>query len=307
MARRRTLSPPLEPHVRAEAGEALLHDLQSLFCQGEISAKSFCELAYNAGRAGAAGNVKRWGCQPSGYQTGHYNRHIETMIRKLGMEIVQPVLVDVPCQMRRGRSRNIQPVPMRPLHELLQHELQQPAREIEVRHSLANAEWPAVFRDHEVVARASPGELVIPLGVFVDAAQYGGSAGAGRTKSILVVSLVNLVTKRRHVGIVFRKQTQCRCGCKGNCSFHRLWTFLRWSIDSLAAGRHPRLNWDNAAWADPAKRERGGTSLGFRGAVCYMMADWEGLCSNLSVPTWRSNDHPCPLCGTTKINMHRYR
>jgi len=304
--RRRTISPPVPPHVRADAGAALLNDLQRLFCVGDLTAKTFCELAYNATKAGAVGDIKDWGMAPSNDQTGHFSRHVERMIRRRGFHVVQPALLEVPCQPRASRSRTTVQVGCRPFHELLHHDVNQPARMVELRHKLATTDWPDVYRNHDVVARATPGELVLPLGVFIDAAQYGGAA-AGRDKSILVMSVVDLCTHTRHVGIVFRKHLQCRCGCKGYCSVYRLLTFLRWSVESLAAGEYPMFDWDSRKFTDAARQNLGGKPLGFKGAVCYMMADWEGVCSHYSVPTWKSNLHCCPLCNAPKTDMYMFR
>eukprot|EP00959_Pyramimonas_sp_CCMP1952_P194322 4063376-Pyramimonas_sp.AAC.1 len=65
-----------------------------------------------------------------------------------------------------------------------------------------------------------------------------------------------MITKRRHVGVVFRKQLACRCGCKGNCSYWRLFTFLRWSLDALAIGKYPRATWDHSRWPDKESDRR---------------------------------------------------
>ncbi|CAK0882303.1 unnamed protein product [Prorocentrum cordatum] len=51
-----------------------------------------------------------------------------------------------------------------------------------------------VYREHRVYLDSDPGELVVPVAVFVDSAQYGGAAGAGRQRSIVTVSLINLIT-----------------------------------------------------------------------------------------------------------------
>eukprot|EP00959_Pyramimonas_sp_CCMP1952_P103180 2158077-Pyramimonas_sp.AAC.1 len=76
-------------------------------------------------------------------------------------------------------------------------------------------EWPTSVREHVVVTEAGPDELAIPVGVYVDSAQYGGAAGAGRAKSILVMSIVNFISGLRHIGIVFRRHVARRCGCRG--------------------------------------------------------------------------------------------
>ena len=309
--RRRTVSPPPPAHVRAESGAALLEELQRLFCIGELSAKSFCEIAHHSSKAGAVGSVKGWGLAPQPQtNTGHYSRHIDKQIRATtGVSLVQPVVLDVPCQARQTRARAIMRVAARPFHELIKNEVSMPLVASHMRRQMASRHWPPVVKEHSLVTSAGPTDLVIPLGIYVDSAQYGGSAGAGRTKSILVISVINMITNRRHVGIVFRKQLSCRCGCRGNCSFVRLFTFLRWSLDALAAGCYPHITWDSARWPDSESHRRGlgGTSLGFKGAVCYIMSDWEGLCQFFNVPNWKSAVHGCPLCDATRENHHMYR
>eukprot|EP00959_Pyramimonas_sp_CCMP1952_P471087 9497824-Pyramimonas_sp.AAC.1 len=132
---------------------------------------------------------------------------------------------------------------------MLACEINKPLTNFTVRQHIQETDWPPVFRDHDVVRGAGPGELVVPLAIYVDSAQYGGSAGAGRTRSVVNVSIVNLCTQRRHVGIVFRKQVHCRCGCKGHCSYSRFYTFLAWSLKALADGTYPSLDWDGREFA----------------------------------------------------------
>eukprot|EP00959_Pyramimonas_sp_CCMP1952_P262725 5493833-Pyramimonas_sp.AAC.1 len=71
--------------------------------------------------------------------------------------------------------------------------------------------WPPSYNTHPVVVSAPEGALVIPLGIFVDVARYGGSASAGRQRGILVMSISNLATQKRYPGVIFRKQLACKC------------------------------------------------------------------------------------------------
>ena len=306
MSRKRTFTPPPSEAEQAESGRLLLEDLQQLFCTGRLCAKTFCDLAYHASRAGAVGPVNQWGFAP-GKSTGHYNRHIEAKIRASGIDIIEPMLLDVPCQFRKTRNRSVLSVPCRPYHDMLVSELKKPLTRFTVQAQLREQNWPPVFTEHEVVKAAGPGELVVPLAIYVDGAQYGGAAGAGRSKTVLNVSMINLCTQRRHVGIVFRKHVACKCGCKGYCSYSRLFQFLRWSVDALASGTYPSLDWDGKEICGADQLAVAGKTVGFKGAVCYVMADWEALSQHFSVPSWKSKFHCCPLCDTTLENMHCYR
>ena len=311
MSRRRTVSPPLSIDDRLAAGQALLDDFLKMYCIGELTAKGFCELAYHASRAGAMSDeLKKWGRAPGpSDQSGHYSRHIELRMETGGFKTVPPVNLSIPFHTRQSRNRDVRDVPVRPFHELLAHELQTPLSVATVRERIASNTWPRVYTNHQIVTTAAPHELVVPLGVFVDAVQYGGAAGAGRSRSTLVISLINLCTQRRHVGVVFRKHLACNCGCRGWCSYWRLMTFLRWSINALATGSRPRLTCDGGIWPDDelARRRLAGTPFGFKGAVCYVMGDWEGMVQFFSVTKWDANFHCCPFCDCTSQNKHMYR
>ena len=311
MSRRRTISPPLSDHERVVAGEALLANCQRMYCTGELSAKGFCELVYYASRAGAVGaDLKQWGLAPQAPgHTGNYSRRIELCMENGGYKTVPPVNLSIPFTTRQSRSRAVHDVPVRPFHELLAHELHTPLTVALVRERIASKTWPRVYTNRQVVATAAPHEVVVPLGVFLDAAQYGGAAGAGRSRSVLVISLINLCTQRRHVGVVFRKHLACHCGCRGWCSYWRLLTFLRWSIDALASGVRPRLTWDGGVWPDSEleRRRCADTPFGFKAALCYVMADWEAMVQFFSIPAWDSASHCCPICDCTLQNRHMYR
>eukprot|EP00959_Pyramimonas_sp_CCMP1952_P201563 4214950-Pyramimonas_sp.AAC.1 len=61
---RREISPPVPARVQSESGDALLHQLQKLYCCAELIAKSFCDISHHPSKAGAVGDVKRWGLAP---------------------------------------------------------------------------------------------------------------------------------------------------------------------------------------------------------------------------------------------------
>eukprot|EP00959_Pyramimonas_sp_CCMP1952_P414351 8681631-Pyramimonas_sp.AAC.1 len=85
----------------------------------------------------------------------------------------------------KGR-RTVQNMLIRPLHQLLHHEVTKtPLAKLEMQDSFKSREWPRVYREHRVYLDSDPGELVVPVAVFVDSAQYGGAAGAGRQRSIV--------------------------------------------------------------------------------------------------------------------------
>eukprot|EP00959_Pyramimonas_sp_CCMP1952_P318288 6660243-Pyramimonas_sp.AAC.1 len=95
--------------------------------------------------------------------------------------MVHPVSLDIPCDVRRSRSRSVVQIPVRPCHDLLASELKSQLTQFSVHQQVRSTKWPPVCVNHKVVVGARPDELAVPLGIFVDAAQYGGAAGAGRS------------------------------------------------------------------------------------------------------------------------------
>eukprot|EP00959_Pyramimonas_sp_CCMP1952_P034000 713081-Pyramimonas_sp.AAC.1 len=114
----------------------------------------------------------------------------------------------------------------------------------------------------------------------------------------------NLITGRRHPGIIMRKQLQCKCGCHGYCTWQRLFECARFCIDALARGRHPDCDVDGRPFSNPDRLRLAGQPLGFRAAVTQIMTDWEAVRDYLHVPNWNHLTAPCPLCDATSGSMH---
>ena len=268
-----------------------------------MTAKACCILAHWACAAGATGPVAEWALAP-GNSTGNYQRLIDTLLKRRGLADVQEGTLSLPLQRRKFTPRRVTPVPVRFLHESLHEEVRAVSKD-ELRRKMQAKEMPRAWHSHPVVQRVPPGELVIPTALYTDAAAYGGQA-AGRGKSVVVISLVNLLTKTRHFGIVLRKHLLCKCGCGGWCSLYRALALTHWSCRALADGVWPRTDLDQQAWGD-FRAEHAGESLGFRAAVLYLMMDWEAVCQTLGVPTWQHLVHPCPLCNADADRLHLYR
>eukprot|EP00959_Pyramimonas_sp_CCMP1952_P165880 3467056-Pyramimonas_sp.AAC.1 len=64
---------------------------------------------------------------------------------------------------------------VRPYYDLLKHEIfADPSTERDMRKRIGSQTWPPAYTDHTVVRESPAGTLVIPVGVFIDAARYGG-------------------------------------------------------------------------------------------------------------------------------------
>ena len=296
MSRKRTIHQVPGEREQGEHGDDLLRMLQTQYCKGHMTAKTMCELARTAFLSGSKnqnGSLHDWGLPP-GRPTGHYQRTIDTAIKDLNITGVTPMTLTVPGQHPRKRRRCDLEVEARPMHELLHDEtFKSDTSRRDMIDAISSRKWPRVYSQHHVVRHAAAGEIVVPCGVFIDGAQYGGRA-SGRSKSQLIVSLVNLATGTRHVSLAFRKHLACKCGCRGHCSMWPIYEFVAWCIRAMRDGKFP----DRDVHDDPMQGVRadlGGKSMGVKGAVIYLMLDWEGICQTFPLPTWGHKLH-CPLC-----------
>eukprot|EP00959_Pyramimonas_sp_CCMP1952_P338705 7093094-Pyramimonas_sp.AAC.1 len=164
--------------------------------------------------------------------------------------------------------------------------------------SLAHRQLPPAWSDHPIVSGASADDVVVPIGLYMDAARYGGQAAAGKQRGVLQVSAVNLVSGVRHVGLAFRKQYQCRCGCRGWCSTYSIMAYLHWCLLQLAEGKWSQRALGGGSWDGESQSlsrvTLAGQPLGFKAAVVYLMLDWEAVVSLMGLPAWNHKLHPCP-------------
>ena len=138
-------------------------------------------------------------------------------------------------------------------------------------------------------------------------ALYLGGVKFTREETALCVFTYCLLTGKRHLALTLRETELCQCGCKGWCSLWPLWQFLRWSVEALAAGRHPTSRHDGTPWqaSDSARAVVGGSTFPWRAALVWVKGDWAALTTDWGFPTWQSNTHPCLLCHTTRACMHQ--
>jgi hypothetical protein len=161
-------------------------------------------------------------------------------------------------------------------------------------------EWPQLA-GHPAVLAAGPGEVVVPLALYVDGVPYT------KADSFLAFWLYDLVTYKRHLVCVLRKSRICACGCKKWCSLWEIFRWLHWSFRALALGAHPAERHDGRPWelVDHLRASAAGTPL-VRGALVLLKGDWAEYAHSLGMTTWSSSNDPCPLCVCRKGGgLHR--
>eukprot|EP00971_Amphidinium_carterae_P067549 1337747-Amphidinium_carterae.1 len=199
----------------------------------------------------------------------------------------------MPGYLRTTASRGIRDVACHPPHELI-------ANEMNASNVSALSHWspPPSWETHPVVQRERMGgnRHVVPLALYGDGVQFQ------KRDSLLVFTLVNLATGKKHTIVGLRKRymcgTKCKCNCSCWCSVHPVLSFLQWSIAALAQGRMPSLRHDNRAWleSDAGRQSLEGRPMDFVGAFLQIRCDWAELCTTMGLVSWSSSRFPCFFC-----------
>ena len=142
-------------------------------------------------------------------------------------------------------------------------------------------------------------EGVVPCAVYVDGTPYL------RRDSVLVLLVVNLLTRTRHLVALLRKATLCRCGCSGWCTIWPVLNKLRWSFRASRSGRWPTggcagMRWDPDSW----RGNMAGCLMRTRACILQIKQDMQELSSTHGFFGHGHNECPCPLCTCDRGSMH---
>ena len=76
----------------------------------------------------------------------------------------------------------------------------------------------------------------------------------------------------------------------------------------MGNGVHPTAMHNGEPFlADPARMALGGHSLGAKGIVLALRADWSELAHTFGLPTWSDATAPCPFCDCTSLTLHAWQ
>ena len=182
----------------------------------------------------------------------------------------------------------------------------------DVRAQLSKWDKPRSYLKHPVVKKHEGAKPVVPLAVFLDGVQQA------TRDSMLVISMTNLLSQKKHILCILRKRLLCglkaSCGCKGWCFLWPVWKFLHWSLQALAEGRWPSARHhgevdleklDGAGWRaeDDHRKSMAGMEMEVAGACMQIRSDWGEMTTRLGVASWSSGEHPCFLCRCTNDTM----
>eukprot|EP00959_Pyramimonas_sp_CCMP1952_P106029 2216875-Pyramimonas_sp.AAC.1 len=139
------------------------------------------------------------------------------------------------------------------------------------------------------------GKMPLTVAVCMDGVRFA-ALQAGRSDSILVATIVNLLSQKRHVVGVLRQLDMCRCGCNGWCSVHTYLSYISWIVDSLITGSVPAQKWNGKPWGPSEDRgtDQGVSEFGFRAMLLYVKGDWSEFAKTFGLGSWGKSLNPCP-------------
>ena len=280
-----------------EGGDMFAEALLLLKMKGKISARDVCVLSYYAKHAGLTGPAVDFAYKPSS-PSGHFQRHLDRVL-KIDSRVSDAYEFDVPKFERLRGERTTETIPSLLASEQLAKEVEEtPGIQFRLEESLACREWASVYTSHPVVTSAPEGERVWPIALYVDGVPFQ------KRDSMLAFYIYNLVTEVRHLLIVIRKSSLCRCGCLGWCTLHPIMSTLRWDLGCLAQGERPRARHDGQPFkeTEAARASKAGQRL-MRAALVHIKGDWAEFVHTLALAMWNSVLNPCFGCTVTRAQL----
>ncbi|CAK0807546.1 unnamed protein product, partial [Prorocentrum cordatum] len=201
--------------------------------------------------------------------------------------------------LRTADGRTIESMFVSPPHEALHREIEEHGMPHQV-----PEEWMPAFEQHPFVKGKTLDERdrMVPLAVYMDAVEYSDK------DSVLVCSITNLLTGRKHVVFVARKSSLCGCGCGNWCSLYVLFRFVQWSLTHASEGMWASTRHDGSPFTscmDESRRTMKGMRLCYTGVVIDLNGDWMEFTSRYGLPSWSSATAPCFKCMCTQENWYK--
>lgn len=287
--------PDPDGKVKRQAGVDLFELLLGIYASGRaMSAKDFAIACHYCDVGGMQG--ERWDLwgMPPGRQTGKYKTHIDKYLPGTG-----PLYTaSLPMAVRGSFDQQKATTAFQMVYETLAEEVRNDieiARILEHGTDDPNSVMCTRMYTQSAIVRDcvdSTGKWPLPIALYADAVRYT-PLHAGRTDSVLNVSLVNCVSQKRHYIGFLRSLDKCGCGCNGLCTLYGFFHVVSWMLEAVIAGRAPLSRHDGTPWADP---NIGGKALNLKAVLCYVKGDWAEFQHSFGLAPWSSIYHACPCC-----------
>ena len=285
-----------EDFVPTTPGQELVDHATGLYLMRSMSAHDFCVMMYWSAAAGVK-EAAPYGYKP-GAPPGHHQRHLKGAFPFLQDES-HLYQMKVPCYNNADFGRATHDLFAVPPHEIIDRAMCSDATLRTRLDELVDSRQlpPASFSNPVTQQSELP---VVPISIFIDGVPYSNS------DSVIGFWAINEVSQDRHLLIALRKQLCCQCGCRGNCTFFTVFSFLEWSFRCLAEGRYPECRHDSSPWQprDESRAERSGQTLKYRACLMYIKGDWAEYATTLGLPTWQDGLRPCFACNSSLDQLY---
>ena len=287
-----------------EAGHELHHMFKTLFAVHKISAQEFCILNYWAGRADVMGaDFTSYGLPP-GEQSGRYQQYLDRKMNERGPYET----VTVPCTAKHKAGRAETDIDIALAHESIADEI----RNTEDAYALlvsAQLQLPQVYHENKHVQKAKRDGLPLPwpVAIYSDGVQYTSNVGRGHV--VTGITLINLVTKKRHHMGAVGSFCACNCGCKGWCTMFPILCCCAWQLQVLVSGKRTLQRYNGETVNGNSDHilakciRKWGIELGFNAVLIYNMGDWMDATKTHGLPAVMSSYNFCPFCCCEKQTM----
>lgn len=112
---------------------------------------------------------------------------------------------------------------------------------------------------------------------------------------------------KRHLLAGLRKSLLCRFGCKGWCTLYCIWEFIKWSLESMSAGRFPLCRVFGEDWTDSDGYREGLAGMEcVREALVHIKNDMMELVTSFGFASWASAAAPCIFGHAGLDNLYNF-
>ena len=123
---------------------------------------------------------------------------------------------------------------------------------------------------------------------------------SGKAGSILNISVINMLSRKRHMLGFMKVGEMCGCGCGGHCSIYSMMRVAAFQIQCLTDGAIPEWKHDGSDW-EP--HERPTTKFPFKSALVLIKGDWAEFAKSMGLTGWGNVHDCCPICPCSKDGL----
>lgn len=295
-----------ESPAHSAAAQALEAYLKEKYACGQFAGTDVAQLGHLLVACGLPFQHLALDPDASGFKS-NANRKIRQTWR---IDLIEARMLEIEIPMCvADELRDMHPHPFRPIADILRSLfLEAPEDFIEHAKNLQIPNWI----ESSVRASCSADELVIPFGMFIDAAAWRGK-GAG-TRDSIVSYMINLHggSKRQCITTV-RKDELCgdavACSCRGRESLMAIDKAVAWLAAWAAQGVTPSVDWRGRPWHGPPGSKPGTTTFSYRGkrvrfACIELRSDLDQYASGMGFAK-TNQAWPCMFCKCRKNELHQ--